>query len=599
MHRMMLAVAVLLVSSLSTAGLLALWAATSRRHWFVRVAVYLAAISPLLFVPAAELFVLFALQGLVIAAAVAWWRRKNSVRIVFAGDRTRWRFSMSTLLLAMAPVGVAAFAASRLPTLTRYGWQSVLLVAAAGGITIATACWAATREGWKRRCAAFALVLVLSLVYGLTLGWFDWIGMAISGLSEWPPTEPNVAQLQNALFKTHGPMRSWGLAMPGVAVIAFLATLLAGPALGLFAGTPAKSSRVKTRAAASAVAILVAVVSFPCLFVLCRLLTPDPKPVFTMPIPNGFADVVAASKMVQGTAINTGAIDVDTATNTQLTQAVAQVASATQRAREGLAKAVRAPLSYSYSITTFAHIALIRNLQWAFHAEGRLAHLNGEFNEALASHMDNVRLGFASRRGGLLVDGIVGVAISNVGASGVYEVHHELSAEQCRAAAAELSRLLAERESFASLDARDRVWMQHAYGWYVHVYHILDVASGNYEARDMGSAFEREDAVMRLLVAHLSLHAYRQEHGEWPESWADIEAENLPPLMGDPYDTAGKPLRYRRTEDGFNLYSVGPNGVDEGGTTPPRDEMGSSSSPGDFRLDAWYERWEPKKDSPE
>lgn len=46
------AVAILLISALTTVGLLALWAATSTAHWFWRTMGFLAAISPVLLIPA-------------------------------------------------------------------------------------------------------------------------------------------------------------------------------------------------------------------------------------------------------------------------------------------------------------------------------------------------------------------------------------------------------------------------------------------------------------------------------------------------------------------------------------------------------------------
>ena len=62
--------AILLISTLTTNGLLALWAATSPRHWFWRTTIYLACLSPLLLVPAHELFIALALQGAVISSGV-------------------------------------------------------------------------------------------------------------------------------------------------------------------------------------------------------------------------------------------------------------------------------------------------------------------------------------------------------------------------------------------------------------------------------------------------------------------------------------------------------------------------------------------------
>ena len=57
-----LVLATLLVTSFTCVGLLALWAATSPQHWFVRTAIVLGVLSPLLFRPMYEPFLTLATQ---------------------------------------------------------------------------------------------------------------------------------------------------------------------------------------------------------------------------------------------------------------------------------------------------------------------------------------------------------------------------------------------------------------------------------------------------------------------------------------------------------------------------------------------------------
>ena len=51
-----LLLAALLVTTFTCVGLLAIWAATSPRHWFARFAVVMAVLSPTLLIPAYELY---------------------------------------------------------------------------------------------------------------------------------------------------------------------------------------------------------------------------------------------------------------------------------------------------------------------------------------------------------------------------------------------------------------------------------------------------------------------------------------------------------------------------------------------------------------
>jgi hypothetical protein len=76
------------------------------------------------------------------------------------------------------------------------------------------------------------------------------------------------------------------------------------------------------------------------------------------------------------------------------------------------------------------------------------------------------------------------------------------------------------------------------------------------------------EACKRVVIAAIALKRYQLQHGNWPEKLADLSPEFLPSVPLDPVD--GKPLRYRRNDDGtFLLYSIGENGVDEGGDTTP------------------------------
>jgi len=72
-----------------------------------------------------------------------------------------------------------------------------------------------------------------------------------------------------------------------------------------------------------------------------------------------------------------------------------------------------------------------------------------------------------------------------------------------------------------------------------------------------------------------ALAAYHAEHSAYPDSLIELVPKYISQLPNDP--TAKGPLRYGRHGDGFLLYSVGPNGVDDEGRTldslPPADDV--------------------------
>ncbi len=66
-------------------------------------------------------------------------------------------------------------------------------------------------------------------------------------------------------------------------------------------------------------------------------------------------------------------------------------------------------------------------------------------------------------------------------------------------------------------------------------------------------------ARLHTAIAALHVESFRREHGRWPESLADLDI--APPI--DPLD--GQPMRYRASDTGRIVYSVGSNLRDDGG----------------------------------
>ena len=66
----------------------------------------------------------------------------------------------------------------------------------------------------------------------------------------------------------------------------------------------------------------------------------------------------------------------------------------------------------------------------------------------------------------------------------------------------------------------------------------------------------------------IALEFYRWDYGKYPESLAELQGIFLEEIPGDPY-TDGEPFRYIVTENdgepGYTLYSIGPDGIDDGG----------------------------------
>jgi hypothetical protein len=67
-----------------------------------------------------------------------------------------------------------------------------------------------------------------------------------------------------------------------------------------------------------------------------------------------------------------------------------------------------------------------------------------------------------------------------------------------------------------------------------------------------------------LLQTALALHAYKLDHGAYPKALTNLSPAYLPALMRDPFALRAE-LQYRPAGTTYVLYSIGPDGKDDGG----------------------------------
>jgi len=73
----------------------------------------------------------------------------------------------------------------------------------------------------------------------------------------------------------------------------------------------------------------------------------------------------------------------------------------------------------------------------------------------------------------------------------------------------------------------------------------------------------RARAHLDLARTALALERYRLAGGKVPERLEELVPQYLPEVPSDPFD--GNPIRYRRTDPGYCLYSIFEDGQDNGG----------------------------------
>jgi hypothetical protein len=97
----------------------------------------------------------------------------------------------------------------------------------------------------------------------------------------------------------------------------------------------------------------------------------------------------------------------------------------------------------------------------------------------------------------------------------------------------------------------------------------------------VGEALRRSTAELRCAIVLLAAERYRLAHGRWPESVGELVPDFLAKVPTDPYNR--RPVRLRRLDDGLVIYSVGPDGQDDGGNVNRQNNVAPGSDLG-YRL---------------
>ena len=86
----------------------------------------------------------------------------------------------------------------------------------------------------------------------------------------------------------------------------------------------------------------------------------------------------------------------------------------------------------------------------------------------------------------------------------------------------------------------------------------------------------RNHAHLRCAIVAIAAERYRHSQDKWPATPDElVKAGLLKAVPGDPF-LAGQPIKFARRTDGITIYSVGDNGIDDGGDlTRDRDGNGA------------------------
>jgi hypothetical protein len=591
----------LLVTTFTGVGLLALWVATSPRHWFTRIAVPFVALSPLLLIPAYAPLLTFGLTIIIVVAGIATYRFWQCLRRAAVGEpddlttklKARWQFSIRTALAMCAFLAVLCAVLARIPWSTWAQWPAITI--AASGIAILTLIgdWIIDGRGTRRERVGIAIAVSSVLIAAAILA----IQHSVPA-----PTIFDDALLSfhtiDDLFQSSMPQLPFLLTVAAATFATLLVTLLLIRASHVRNSQP-RPLRPRTLRPTLAMILFIlwslAVLAFP-LLTLVTLVRPLAPVDTTLPSPNGYDELARIGKRFHGSAIMRE-LAADPVNQAKVDEAVPKYEADFAALRKALDLPFRIPIHYDWSTDVVNdEMSAITGLLWVLDAKADWAIRVGNADEFLACRIDSLRLAQALSHSGLLTNYIRASGIEGDENASIYRHLPAMKPTQMKTAIRELADYDQHREPFDKIRTRELIWNVEMIGWHQRVRCLFDDISRQgtinfYE----DTTYPLDQAVNRLLRLEIALRLYQSDHAQFPAALSDLVPSYLPDLPTDPFASRGQNFRYMPSKGEFKLWSVGPDRNDDGGTPIPKAEDGSHdlNGSGDLILQDYFDRGEP------
>lgn len=289
-----------------------------------------------------------------------------------------------------------------------------------------------------------------------------------------------------------------------------------------------------------------------------------------LPNPNGYDDFVKAAGLVTGDVTNADDLDPDA-----LRALVATNAESLRLLRLGLTRQCALPPDSVLAIGPGMadHVKALYRLANLLEAEGRLREIDDHLADALQSYVDSIRLGNEMSRGGFVAHRLVGCACEADAFIQLSRLVPTLEPKEARWLIAALEKI----------DSSAVAWDEVQRNEY-RIHQSEPIGAGfakrlmtRLKARPALRVFEMRHnqiaARLRLLAAALAVRCYQTEHSRKPTELKQLVPEYLQRVPLDPF--SGRPMIYRLESWTWLLYSVGEDGVDNGGQPAPPAVPGS------------------------
>ena len=256
-------------------------------------------------------------------------------------------------------------------------------------------------------------------------------------------------------------------------------------------------------------------------------------PLPPLPSPNGYDDFVKAGQLLLGDPLyfnrtNVEVLRLELATNAEPIRLI----------RQGVTKKCRISVPYSstYINRRMTELMSGKRLAWLLEADGRLAELEHRTNDAARIHLETIRYGQESCRGGVMIDHLVGIAIETIGASSLQKLTSGLDAKTCRVVAKQLQEIDDSREPSSDVLNNEQAWMRISSDLRQRIQAMIPIERLN-PTRQVKKGFimkcNQTELLLRRLMIDLATRAYKLEHGQLPKSLNELVPDYLDAIPVD------------------------------------------------------------------
>jgi hypothetical protein len=221
----------------------------------------------------------------------------------------------------------------------------------------------------------------------------------------------------------------------------------------------------------------------------------------------------------------------------------------------------------AHELNADGELSIPRNLTRGLQTRINALTAQDRYDEAADLCLAVVRLAPMLDREGTAIHRWESEAVIHMGHAWLARVREKLSPAKSREAAELILRSAASREPLEATNLRDDIW-NNRIAWRDMLKRtiLLELQSDAYLRPNSGFADDialRNQCLARLLALDLLIRAHRREFGKFPATLQEVALSSYPDLLVDPLSDGA--FVYQRTESGLLLYSVGENGVDNGG----------------------------------